>query len=168
MRSYIQVDLDMTSDCEVLLHDEGDQMNLGMMKLDPVKTHTTHLVEVRHYVVGQPNIDVTNILNNLGEKENHQDKKRVFITSLAITKNEGKIASKLKLRFSKTTGTSVWTVFELKLISPMVASLSLILQKQKKPHKNLLIISIPGRSQGLLYKNLRDSLTDELIERSFS
>ena len=78
MRSYIQVDLDMTSDCEVLLHDEGDQMNLGMMKLDPVKTHTTHLVEVRHYVVGQPNIDVTNILNNLGEKENHQDKKKSF------------------------------------------------------------------------------------------
>ena len=70
MRSYIQVDLDMTSDCEVLLHDKGDQVNLGLMKLDPVKNHTTHLVVVWHYVVGQPNIDVPNILNNLGKKEN--------------------------------------------------------------------------------------------------
>ena len=70
MRSYIQVDPDMTSDCEVLLHNEGDQMNLGLMKLDPVQTHTTHLVVVRHYVVGQPNIDVPNILNNLGRKDN--------------------------------------------------------------------------------------------------
>ena len=75
MRSYIQVDPDMTSDCEVLLHNEGDQMNLGMMKLDRAKTQTTHLVVVWHYVVGQPNIDVPNILNNLGRKDNQWDKK---------------------------------------------------------------------------------------------